>query len=206
MEEIITEYIAAMGYKNLDKNIGTDSEGNHLSADQIFTDGKSIFLIEQKIRDDHDSTKKRGQFENFKKKYTLLRNKYPNYTIYASMWFIDDSLKKNKKYYSSEIENQYLYCLGHKIYLNLFYGKKLFSNLFGNTSVWDEICEYLSYNKQQRSNEILDIPDFDKSIEIKKAVKKLKKEEPGLYKKLISDKPKYVQLRKELFPSGDNIV
>lgn len=89
MEEIVTEYIALMGYHNLDKNIGNDDAGNTLSADQVFEKGNGIYLIEQKIRDDHDSTKKRGQFENFRKKYTLLKSKYPHRKIIASMWFID---------------------------------------------------------------------------------------------------------------------
>ena len=58
MEEIITEYISKMGYENLDKSIGNDENGNALSADQIFKENDKIYLIEQKIRDDHDSTKK----------------------------------------------------------------------------------------------------------------------------------------------------
>lgn len=89
MEEIVTEYIALMGYHNLDKNIGNDDAGNALSADQVFEKGNGTYLIEQKIRDDHDSTKKRGQFEDFWKKYTLLKSKYPHRKIIASMWFID---------------------------------------------------------------------------------------------------------------------
>lgn len=39
MEEIVTEYIALMGYHNLDKNIGNDDAGNALSADQVFKKG-----------------------------------------------------------------------------------------------------------------------------------------------------------------------
>ncbi len=52
MEDIITWYISAIGYENLDKHI-SDS----LKADQLFRNENVIFLIEQKIRDDHDSTK-----------------------------------------------------------------------------------------------------------------------------------------------------
>lgn len=73
MEEIITEYIAKMGYINLNKHLGNDYEGNTLNADQVFTKDDTVYLIEQKLRDDHDSTKKRGQFDNFKKKYLLLK-------------------------------------------------------------------------------------------------------------------------------------
>ena len=57
MEEIVTEYIADMGYVNLNKNIGTDEGSNALSADQVFEKGDIVYLIEQKICDDHDSKK-----------------------------------------------------------------------------------------------------------------------------------------------------
>lgn len=198
MENIVTEYISLMGYKNLDKNIGNDEEGNPLSADQVFMDNDTIYLIEQKIRDDHDSTKKRGQYQNFEKKYNLLKKKYPSYRISANMWFIDDSLKKNKKYYNDEANNEKF----SDIDISIFYGKELFCNLFQRIDVWQEICDYLLRNKRERSNEVIYIPNFDDSEEIKSALVKLKREKPNLYKKLLSSSPKYVQLREELFPSG----
>ena len=201
MEEIVTEYISAMGYINLNKNIGTDEEGNTLSADQVFKKDDTIYLIEQKIRDDHDSTKKRGQFDNFKKKYSLLKSNYPYYKINATMWFIDDSLRKNKKYYLEQINKEHL----DNIKLNIFYGGSLFNNIFNRNDVWKEICDYLSKNKEERSNDIINIPDFNSSQEINLAIQKLKNNEPKLYKKLISDKPEYIQLRKELFHSNINI-
>ena len=63
IEEILTIYIADMGYENLEKKL--EFQNNKLSFDQLFCDKNTIFLIEQKIRDDHDSTKKRGQYANF---------------------------------------------------------------------------------------------------------------------------------------------
>ena len=92
MEEIVTTYIDKMGYENLNKSIGTDEQGNALSADQVFVRDDTVYLIEQKIRDDHDSTKKRGQYDNFRRKYRLLERLYPTKRINATMWFIDDSL------------------------------------------------------------------------------------------------------------------
>ena len=100
MEDIVTEYIAGMGYTNLNKSIGSDENGDALSADQVFKTEGCVYLIEQKIRDDHDSTKKRGQYDNFKKKYSLLKKRFPNCRVSASMWFIDDSLVKNRNYYT----------------------------------------------------------------------------------------------------------
>lgn len=201
MEEIVTDYIAIMGYTNLDKNIGNDEDGNPLSADQVFKKEteNTVYLIEQKIRDDHDSTKKRGQFQNFKKKYMLLHRQFPNCEINATMWFIDDGLVKNKKYYISETVKN---CVD-RITQNILYGEELFTQIFDRVDVWNEICDYLIRNKKQRSNDILTIPDFDTSIEMLEALIKLKTNDANLYKKLKSDKPEYIQLRQELFPTRD---
>lgn len=201
MEDIVTEYISDMGYTNLSKSIGNDEEGNALSADQVFSKDNVVYLIEQKIRDDHDSTKKRGQYQNFRKKYSLLKRQYPNCKINATMWFIDESLVKNKRYYNDEAQAETL----DGIDINIFYGEDLFVNLFNRKDVWDEICSYLKRNKSERSDEILSIPDFDTSAEMLEALKRLKSEKTNLYNKLISSKPEYVQLRAELFPTGENL-
>lgn len=201
MEDIVTDYIDKLGYKNLDKNIGNDENGNALSADQVFKKGNVVYLIEQKIRDDHDSTKKRGQYDNFRKKYSLLNDTYPGFKINATMWFIDESLTKNKKYYTDEAKAETL----PNIDINIFYGGDLFSKLFKRDDVWNELCNHLKKNKSDRSNDILSIPDFDTSNEMLNALKKLKKQKNGLYNKLISNKPEYIQLRAELFPTGENL-
>ena len=201
MEDIVTDYIHAMGYTNLNKHIGTDTEGNPLNADQAFREGNTIFLIEQKIRDDHDSTKKRGQYDNFRKKYTLLKTQYPDCTINATMWFIDNSFAKNKRYYLTKASQE----SSNNVTLNILYGGALFDTIFNRNDVWEEICEYLGKHKQERNDEILHIPDFDTSPEMLNALKQLKMNVPNLYRKLMSDKPIYVQLRKELFPTSTNL-
>ena len=201
MEDIVTQYISLIGYENLDKIIGTDNEGNALSADQVFTKGNTVYLIEQKIRDDHDSTKKRGQYENFKKKYDLLQKKFPQKSIDATMWFIDDSLCKNRRYYTdTAIEDN-----KNKVAKHILYGGDLFKEIFKRIDVWDEICNHLSTNKKERTDEILEIPDFDTSKEILDALKKIKAENPNLIRKLLSDKPQYQQLRFELFNTNYNL-
>lgn len=200
MERIITEYISRMGYSNMDKNIGCGRSGDRYSADQIFSLNDNVFLIEQKIRDDHDSTKKRGQFNNFVNKYELLQEKYPSKNVVASMWFIDDTFTKNKKYYHEEAASA-----SPSGALNIFYGRELFSGLFAAPEVWDEIYSHLRQNKSERGMEIISIPNFDNSQEVFDALVRLKREEPGLSRKLLSDKDTYVQLRKELFPTGENI-
>ncbi|MCX2682645.1 restriction endonuclease [Campylobacter sp. MIT 21-1685] len=79
IQEILTAYIQEMGYENLDKNIGVDENSNRLNANQIFT--RDDNLIEQKIRDDHDSTKKRDQYANLIKKIKALKQNFLNKRI-----------------------------------------------------------------------------------------------------------------------------
>ena len=201
LENIVTKYIELMGYTNLDKRIGNDAEGNALEADQVFRQGDTVYLIEQKVRDDHDSTKKRGQYVIFRKKYRLLQSMYPECNIDASMWFIDDGLVKNKKYYEGMAAS------GHEpnITKHIYYGGEIFDKLFQCPEVWEEICNHLSRSKQERSQEVLDIPDFDTSDEICAALAYIKENKPKKYNKLFSDKPAYKQLRKEIFPTGTNL-
>lgn len=199
MEEIVTEYIARIGFVNHQKALGVNEDGDDLNADQMFSDELgNMYLVEQKIRDDHDSTKKRGQFQNFEKKVRLLKQKYPTKNLIAVMWFIDDGLTKNKNFYYGEmsalkIPNAQLYVL---------YGKDFFVQILKNISAWNELTGYLLRNKLERSNEIISIPDFDTSPEVLYVLNRLSLSHK---RKLLSEKPEYVQLRKELFSTGFNL-
>ncbi|MBS4314141.1 HpyAIV family type II restriction enzyme [Campylobacter vulpis] len=201
IEEILTKYINEMGYELLDKNIGFDEERNRLNADQVFKNNGVIYLIEQKIRDDHDSTKKRGQYSNLIKKIKTLKLKFPNYQIRACMWFSDDSLKKNKKFYQEQISNN----TDDKVDIFIFYGKELFEIFFKRVDIYDEFILHLRKNKEERSGNILSVPDFDISKEIKNALLKIKKTYPKLIKNLLSNKDEFIELRKEFFPTGKNL-
>lgn len=77
LEEIMAKLISEMGFIHLDKGL-LPNNGEKLSCDHYFTtpDRTSFYLVEQKIRDDHDSTKKRGQFENFRSKILHLSQKH----------------------------------------------------------------------------------------------------------------------------------
>lgn len=203
IEDILTQYISEMGYQNLDKNIGIDENNDELNVDQLFkkNDENIIYLIEQKIRDDHDSTKKRGQYANFIKKIKLIKTKFANHKIKATMCFSDDSLKKNRRYYLEAIQNN----TDDIVEINIFYGKELFEVLFKRNDIWEELMNHLKQNKQERCKEILNVPDFDTSMEIRNALMKLKQSEPNLLRRLLSNRLEYIELRKELFPTGKNL-
>ena len=201
LEDTLTDYIAEMGYENLDKNIGCDEDGNKLSADQFFRKDDKLYLIEQKVRDDHDSTKKRGQYSNLIKKIKCIKAKYPNIHLFASMWFSDPALHKNKKYYQEEIS----YSTDDMVDISLYYGNELFAKVFNRIDVWDELIMHLRKNKSERSVAILSVPDFDTSPEMRAALIDIKCENPNLIKRLLSNKEIYREIRAELFPLGKNL-
>ena len=146
VEDIITEYLGKY-YKNLEKKAIYKNE--NILFDQLFEYNNKIFMVEQKMRDDHDSIKKRGQFENFIKKVNYLKETYPNKEIEAGMWFVDQTLVKNKRYYFNQIQ-QYQ---DNRVTLHLFYGYE-FTNYLNKVSIWDEMTEYLFKWKMSEENKI----------------------------------------------------
>jgi hypothetical protein len=101
-EEIIGLVIQGQGYSLLDKDVqGEDNE--LLRLDQHFTDGRKYYFIEQKIRDDHDSTKKRGQMQNFEKKIRALYRDHGG-NLVGIVYFIDPDFSKNKNYYQEKMQ------------------------------------------------------------------------------------------------------
>ncbi len=151
-----------------------------------------------KIRDDHDSSKKRGQYQNFQKKISLIHEKFPNTHLDASMWFVDDSLEKNKNFYLDEMVNDKF----ENVALHLYYGGEFFANLKNGLVAWEELLHILKEYRLKHVNDDVEIPDFGKSKHIYNALLKL----PTKYwNKLISDKREFILLREELFSSGDNL-
>lgn len=202
LEEIVTEYIEYFNYNNLSKKINitmTDQSRIEYSFDQLFEmNSETICLIEQKIRDDHDSSKKRGQIDNFIKKIEVLKYLYPNKTIISIMWFIDPNFKKNKKYYETEIS---------KIYnAKIFYGEELFSSFFGRKDEWNRILELFSELRNlQNSYRVIDTVYLSSSDEVFEVLKFLYHNNKRLIKKLMSNNEDMKRIREEYFLNGYNI-
>ena len=187
LEELIEEILKDLEYSILPKSI-TTANGEQLSLDQFFTDGESYYFIEQKIRDDHDSTKKRGQINNFKKKLEELSRRYNNRLI-GIMYFVDPDFVKNRNFYIRELESLYK---NYEVPLYLFYGKELFDFL-NSPEYWEKLLYWLTQWKAS----LPEIPEinFDttpldsfeeiKDLEIKYWIKLLKNEklwEEGIIK------------------------
>ena len=167
-------------------------------VDQYFTDGTNVFLTEMKIRDDHDSTKKRGQYDNFRKKISLVRKQHPNAHIDASMWFVDPGLIKNKNYYRDEMSKENF----SNVSLHLYYGSEFFASLNNGMTVWNELISLLKEYRLDNADTNVEIPDFGTSEEIYNALLHISSKH---WKKLNSELEEIVQLRAELFSNGDNL-
>ena len=163
-EELIEEILRECGFEILNKSI-VGGNGDSLSLDQYF-EGKGIYyFIEQKVRDDHDSTKKRGQISNFETKLETLYKKHKNKLI-GIMYFIDPDLSKNKNYYLAELERL------SKFYgteLHLLYGKELFDYI-GKPDLWEKILAWL----KQWKDSLPEIPEIDFDKEPEKSLEEIK--------------------------------
>ena len=190
-EEIIEEYLKEFGHEILNKRFINDDK-DELNLDQCFKDKNTTYFIEQKIRDDHDSTKKRGQTGNFEKKLNEMVNKYGEKNLVGIFYFIDPDLQKNKNFYKTELEKM-ARDYGVKIYL--FYGVELFDFL-QQEKTWSEILKYL----EQWKKEIPDFPETNFDIDAESSFEEIKSLSPALYRKLFQDDIIFNEIILTVFP------
>jgi len=149
-EELTREALKQYGYEFLENVVKVKER--KLVFDHYFYKRNKFYFIEQKIRDDHDSSKKRGQFDNFKRKVEILYRRHKK-QITVIMWFIDDGLKKNENYYKEELKKlRDKYNIG----CHLFYGGELF-NYFEIPEIWVQLLKYLKRWKES----IPELPEVD---------------------------------------------
>ena len=130
-EKLIEEYIKECNFKTHNKNF-ISKEENELKVDQFFEIDDLYYFVEQKIRDDHDSSKKRGQIKYFEEKIRAVANYcdekgVAKKNLKSYFYFIDPYLTKNKKYYRSELEK---IAKKYEVNICICYGKEFF-NLVG---------------------------------------------------------------------------
>lgn len=169
--------------------------------DQLFRKENTIYLIEQKVRDDHDSTKKVGQFSNFEAKYFEVSNKYEGNEVIPIMWFIDDSLKKNKNYYLQQMEDMAkFYGCNPKLY----YGEEMFNNHKDGIKdfpieMWNEIIDYHTKWKET----LPDMPEVNFDANADKVFEELKDLPPYIYRKMFENDDIVEQILPIIFTNGE---
>lgn len=151
IEELLKALLREMGYSVLPGNL-VKVNGERLSLDQYFTNGSIYYFIEQKVRDDHDSTKKRGQIRNFESKLEILTGLHPEQLV-GIMYFVDPDLEKNKNYYLQELTGLAKF---YNVELHLFYGAEFFTH-FGKKQMWDDLISWLTSWKK----ELPDLPELN---------------------------------------------
>lgn len=188
-ETLITKYLEVKNFENINEEL-EDNEGE-LKPDQMFLKNNILYFVEQKIRDDHDSTKKRGQVKNFIRKAVAINKKYKDKEIHGFFYFIDDSFTKNKNFYRDELEKE---SNRLKIPLKLSYGEKFFDAL-QISECWKEILNYLTRWKK----ELPALPEVNFDKNPTQSFKEIKILEPKIFNKLFSNE-KLDKLLLVIFP------
>ncbi|MEM3393897.1 MAG: restriction endonuclease [Candidatus Methanomethylicia archaeon] len=196
MEEVIEKILEDLGYTILSKAI-IDKNGETLSLDQYFVKEGRYYFIEQKVRDDHDSTKKRGQISNFEKKLECLYAKHGS-NLSGIMYFIDPDLSKNKNYYAQELSRLEKF-YGIKIYL--FYGKELF-DYFQCSNIWDNILSWLN----QWKDSLPELPEINFDIDPQKSFMEIKDLDLRFWRKILENEKLWSEgMLKAIFREGSTL-
>jgi len=196
MEDAMTNIFNSLYYTTLPNTLVKN--GEILSIDIYFKDDDNYFMIEQKVRDDHDSTKKRGQIENFERKLEILVDKHGE-KLKGIMYFIDPDLVKNKNYYIKELDKmQGIY----GVELNIFYGKGLFDYL-DHSKTWDTMIEWLKRWKDS----LPDLPEVNFDNDPEDSFNEIKDVEILNWRKIIQNDTLWEEnILKTLFPNGTTLT
>jgi len=170
IEGVFNEIVKLNGWKsqptkyilsNYQLNTPIPSGKKSLAIDQVFSHEDTIVFIEQKIRDDHDTSKWKGQWDNFELKLRVLTEIYSKKDVIGVMWMIDDNFHRNEENYRVMIKNledhlrkNALLCYGEKI-------DDIFNSLDGKNQLYfKQFFDFLV----QWHNENIKVPEmnFDK--------------------------------------------
>lgn len=196
-EEVIEKYLELKGCDILPHKI-TNNDNDILNIDQYFQMDNKVYFIEQKIRDDHDSSKKRGQIANFEKKLDVMLSNYSENELVGIFYFIDPDFTKNKNYYISELAKM---TNDYNVETHLFYGKPLFDYL-GFPEIWYEILDYLAKCKQ----EIPDFPEINFDLNAKQTFEEIKNLKPLIFRKLFDNDNIFNEIILTLFPNKKTLI
>jgi hypothetical protein len=193
-EIIIEEYLRIIGCEILPKTLKYDDD--YLNVDQCFKKNDITYFIEQKVRDDHDSTKKRGQIENFEKKLSRLLKIYGE-NIIGIFYFLDPELKKNKNYYEKELSK---INKDYNVKTFLFYGQDLFIYL-DYKNIWSEIIRYLEKWKKG----IPELPEINFDLDANHTFEEIKDLDTLVFRKLFTDDVIFQEILLTLFPENKTL-
>ena len=188
---MIEEYLKKFSFTILEKKFST-TDDDELNIDQCFKKDEKIYFVEQKVRDDHDSTKKRGQIQNFEKKLNEMIHKHGEKNLIGIFYFIDPELKKNRNYYDTELKRM---SKAYGVTLNLNYGEELFTFL-GHKEIWQEILNYLKEWKK----EIPELPETNFDLNAESSFEEIKDLNPALFRSILENGEIFNEIVLTIFP------
>ena len=193
LEQLVRLYLEENGCKMLPTSI--DIGGEKKELDIHFRKGRKTYFVEQKIRDNHDSTKKRGQIDDFQKKLVALNG--AGRRVGGILFFVDPGMAQNKKFYTERldaIKNQ------HGFEVAIVYGKEFFSML-SLGAVWDEIVQHLVKWRQGLPS----FPEFDYDVRAEESFNEIKDMDWSDFQKLFTNDEVGKHILPILFPTGETL-
>jgi len=168
-----------------------------LKIDQLIQKDNQILFIEQKIRDDHDSSKKREQIANFEKKLEAISNQYAENEIKGFFYFIDPSLVKNKNFYVNELAKLEQ---AYEVRLSVSYGKELFDDI-GLPNMWNNII----LNLEKWRETIPDLPEINFDLNPENSFNEIKNLPLNVYRRIFDDQRITEQILPIIFPAAKTL-
>jgi len=196
-EIIIEKYFEQEKYEILPKCYFS-REGKDLNVDQCIRKNSKTFFIEQKVRDDHDSSKKKGQMANFENQIEVLIDIYGDKNLMGFLYFIDPELVKNRNFYQNEIKKL---SKDYGIELYLCYGIELFATI-NEPQIWTNIIENLTIWK----SEIPELPEINFDKDSMHSFNEIKDLSPSIFRKLFSNDEVFDEIIRTLFPDNKTLL
>ncbi|MCS6958345.1 MAG: hypothetical protein RMK75_07840 [Aquificaceae bacterium] len=197
LQKVIGYAIEQLGYNvEMEKEYKLNNEP--LVIDMIISKDRTI-IVEMKIRDDHDSTKKRGQISNFERKIEAFISHNPETKVESVLYFVDPTIRKNEAFYRKALSDISRF---YTIDTHLLYGGELFEFL-GRVDVWHSIVECLKLWKKT----IPDLPNVDYDSDVNDTVNILRSLSLADWRKLIENDELWEEdgIISRLFKNGDSL-
>lgn len=197
LEKIVRCYLQENGCEILggDVQIG----GKRKNIDLHFRRGEDVFVVEQKVRDDHDSTKKSGQIRDFLSKLESGISENGAKRTRGGIFFVDPSLSKNREYYRKELAD---FAGKHDgLRARLWYGGEFFADILGDDGVWKEMLSHLAKWKEG----IKDFPDVNFDTDPESSFEEIRHLPPRVFMKIFNNEDVRKEILPVLFPANKSL-
>ena len=123
-----------LGFEVLDNTVWYAKKGEEKpkkrKADHIWRVKEGvIYVVEQKLKDNHDNTKKDGQTDDFNAKVKAVREEHPDERVIGVFWFVEDSEKPSEHTLKVKLEEDCVVRYGAGIFSEVEYGQETFGDV-----------------------------------------------------------------------------